>query len=419
MVVQVSPKNSFVVRWKAAAACFGSGAAVTLGTYHALLSDRIADNLSELSLLFQVSQEWLIPLLPGLVLGAIAKALFFPSYKKPEVELTQQALSKDWTIGSMVSNSLEVVTGDILEIAPATQVTLEGTKQLPSARYKLIKKLDQGGFGVVYVAEQIDRIGNGNVVKKVAIKFLNTEGDVAKERFLSEARALASLSHANIVEYYESGIMPSGEVYIVTNLIEGISLSRMMFRQRKAQQKVNISDVLTIVLSVARALKHAHDKGIIHRDIKPSNIMIKKDDGSEPLSAMVKLLDFGLAIFAESLEGRGLTLEGNLIATPRYVAPEAVKKEPRTEKSDMYSLGVVLWELLTNRPAYGKRSDHDLYRAQVLEELPGMADLKSFKEIVPNATEELYRLVKQLTDKNPTNRPANYSELIREMEALK
>lgn len=202
------------------------------------------------------------------------------------------------------------------------------------SRYRILEKLGQGGMGVVYRAEDL------RLKRAVALKFLPPSaaaGDEERTRFLREARAAAALDHPNICTIYEID-EAGGELYIAMALVEGESLKSRLQTGPLAPQ-----DALEITLQVARGLEAAHDKGIVHRDIKSANIMAA---GAQGRPGQVKILDFGLAQLAGEA---GVTRTGVTLGTPAYMSPEQAQALAVDHRTDLWSLGVVLYELITGQ----------------------------------------------------------------------
>jgi predicted Ser/Thr protein kinase len=206
----------------------------------------------------------------------------------------------------------------------------------PFGRYELLKLLGQGGMGAVYLARdtQLDRL----VALKVPF-FTATDGPHVLERFLREARAAATLHHANVCPVYDVGQI-DGTHYLTMAYIEGRSLAEVLRGNKKAAAP---RQAAALVRKLALALEQAHRKNVIHRDLKPGNIMLAK--GGEPI-----IMDFGLARRGESGDAR-LTQQGSILGTPAYMAPEQAKGaiDQMGPSCDIYSLGVILYELLTGR----------------------------------------------------------------------
>src|SRR5580693_9138166 len=221
------------------------------------------------------------------------------------------------------------------------------------SHYRIIGKLGVGGMGEVYLAED-KRLG-----RKVAIKFLPAEvatNELAKQRLLREAKTAATLDHPNICAIYEVG-EEGGHSFIVLQYIEGETLAATLKRQLP-----DLREALAIAAQVADALNEAHARGIIHRDIKPDNIMLTARN-------QVKVLDFGLAKFVRDpnlIEGDTatmLSIPGMIIGTVPYMSPEQVRGEELDCRSDIFSFGTVLYELLTGRRPFEAKSSAEIISA--------------------------------------------------------
>ncbi|MCA1600152.1 MAG: serine/threonine protein kinase, partial [Acidobacteria bacterium] len=213
------------------------------------------------------------------------------------------------------------------------------------SHYRIVSKIGAGGMGEVYLAEdtKLDR--------RVAIKFLNEEfsRDADKlNRFIQEAKAASALNHPNILTVYEIG-EAGGKNYIATELIEGQTLREHL----SAQEPMSLNDILKLGVQVAEALAAAHQAGIIHRDIKPENIMIRED-------GYAKVLDFGLAKLTEKKKKAEISLEGEtkafvqtspgmVMGTVSYMSPEQARGKETDARTDLWSLGVVLYEMLAGK----------------------------------------------------------------------
>jgi serine/threonine protein kinase/uncharacterized protein HemY len=207
-------------------------------------------------------------------------------------------------------------------------------------RYQLLSILGEGGMGIVYLAEQSEPIKR-QVALKVIKPGMDSERVVA--RFEAEKQALALLDHANIARIFDAGTTELGRPYFVMEYVDGIPITDYC-----DQHKLTIEDRLSLFLQICQAVQHAHQKGIIHRDIKPSNILVSlQDDRAAP-----KIIDFGVAkALAEPLTERTLfTEQGQLFGTPEYMSPEQadMASEDIDTRSDIYSLGVLLYVLLTS-----------------------------------------------------------------------
>ena len=200
-------------------------------------------------------------------------------------------------------------------------------------RYELVEQVGEGGMALVFRA--LDRRLNRNV----AVKIMRDEmaaGEEFKRRFCAESQAVAMLSHPNIVAVYDVSHNDKIE-YIVMELIDGITLKQYMDRRGILSWK----EAVHFSKQIARALGHAHERGIIHRDIKPQNIMLLRD-------GTIKVADFGIA----SLESELHESDGQAIGSIHYIAPEQARGELPDARSDIYSLGVVMYEMMTGKVPY-------------------------------------------------------------------
>jgi serine/threonine-protein kinase len=224
--------------------------------------------------------------------------------------------------------------------------------------YKLISQIGQGGMSSVWLAERND----GRFERKVAVKFLNIAlmGMAGAERFKREGRILGLLVHPHIAELIDAGVSQTGQPYLILEYVEGEHID-----QYCDHNKLDIATRIRLFLDVLAAVAQAHSNLIVHRDLKPSNVLVRKD-------GQVKLLDFGIA---KLLEGEGdaagqptqLTVEGGRAMTPEFAAPEQLKGEAVTTATDVYSLGVLLYLLLTGQhpTCAGPRTPADLIKAIV------------------------------------------------------
>jgi serine/threonine protein kinase len=259
--------------------------------------------------------------------------------------------------------------------------------------YKIIEKLGEGGMGVVYLAEDL------NLERKVAIKFLprhiagNSE---ERERFKIEAKAAAALNHPNIATIY--AIEESGEdTFIVMEFIDGIEL-----KDKIKPGPLAIKEAVNIAIQIAEGLEAAHKKGIVHRDIKSSNIMITKD-------GKVKVMDFGLAKIGK---GTQITKIGSTVGTAAYMSPEQAKGEELDYRTDIWSFGVVLYEMLTGQLPFNGDYEQALMFA-ILNEQP-----KAVQILAPGISSVLIHILDRTLEKDVTLRYQSISEVLIELHRL-
>ena len=258
-------------------------------------------------------------------------------------------------------------------------------------RYEIIGELGQGAMGVVYKAKDplIDRV--------VAIKTINLnqameEREEYEARFYQEARAAGRLSHHNIVTIYD--VCKSGDIaYIAMEFLEGREL-RDVLNERSS---LPIGEVLDIVAQVANGLYYAHEHGIVHRDVKPSNIMIQKD-------GHVKITDFGIARMASAAVR---TQTGMVLGSPKYMSPEQVMGKVTDQRSDIFSLGIMLYEMLTGRPPFsGENVNAIMYQTlnatppQPSSMNPSVPDMLNFivAKALAKKVDERYQNAKEFAD---------------------
>ena len=256
-----------------------------------------------------------------------------------------------------------------------------------SDRYQIIKSIGEGGMANVYLA--YDTILERNVAVKVL------RGDLANDekfvrRFQREALQASSLSHPNIVEVYDVG-EDNGEYYIVMEYVEGKHLKSLL----KKRGKLTITEVVDIMLQVTSGLTVAHDSYIIHRDIKPQNIMIL-DNG------LVKLTDFGIALAMNSTQ---LTQTNSVMGSVHYLPPEGASGKGATLQSDIYSLGILMYELLTGKLPFRGETAVEIALKQLKEPMP------SIRKEIPDIPQSIENIILRATAKNPKNRYADAREM--------
>lgn len=260
--------------------------------------------------------------------------------------------------------------------------------------YQLEKLLGRGGMGAVYVGLHA---GTG---QRAAVKLLSAHlaDDVSfRERFKQEIETLKRLLHPNIVQLHGYG-EEEGHLYYVMELVEGRSLQEELAAGRRFAWR----DVARIGIAVAQALKHAHDRGIIHRDLKPANLLIDAQDH-------IKLADFGIA---KLYGGVNVTADGGVLGTADYMAPEQAEGKPPTTRCDLYSLGSVLFALLTGRPPFTGRT-----MVEVLTALQKQAPVP-VRRLAPDTPAEFEQIIAQLLEKDPQKRIPTALALANRLKAM-
>lgn len=261
-------------------------------------------------------------------------------------------------------------------------------------RYEIIELIGSGGMANVYKA-LCHRLNRYDAVKIMRDETAaNTE---LRRRFRAESQAVAMLSHPNIVSVYD--VSHSDDVeYIVMELIDGITLKQYL--QKKSV--LDPSEVLDFTIQTAKALEHAHSKGIIHRDIKPQNIMLLKD-------GMIKVADFGIASLENTIEENN----GETVGSVHYIAPEQARGEAPDARSDIYSLGIVMYEMLTGKLPYVGNSDVEVAVKHM------NTDPVTPRDIVPSIPEELERICLKAMNSNIDERYQTASEMLADLEQYK
>lgn len=256
-----------------------------------------------------------------------------------------------------------------------------------SDRYQIIKSIGEGGMANVYLA--YDTILDRNVAVKVLRGDLATDEKFVR-RFQREALSASSLSHPNIVEVYDVG-EDNNQYYIVMEYIEGKHLKELL----KKRGKLTLSEVIDIMLQITDGMSVAHDAYIIHRDIKPQNIMIQEN-------GVVKITDFGIAM---AMNATQLTQTNSVMGSVHYLPPEQANGKGSTLQSDIYSMGILMYELLTGKLPYKGDNAVEIALKHLKESLP------SIKEDLPDLPQSIENIIIRASSKNPKNRYADAREM--------
>jgi predicted Ser/Thr protein kinase len=267
--------------------------------------------------------------------------------------------------------------------------------------YTIVAELGRGAVGVVYLAQ------HRHLDRKVAIKFLQggfSDRVDLLDRFFAEARAASMIDHEGIVRVLDCDVHSTGNAYIVMEHLEGESLRRHL----ASRGRLPVPEAAAIMLKVAEAIAAAHAKGIVHRDLKPDNIFLL----GKPAGA-VKIVDFGIAKLCRSDSGPSRTLAGLVLGTPLYMSPEQARGASTLDvRSDVYSLGCILFELLCGRTPFVSRDTDHLLAAHLHEPPPAAQSL------APAVPGNLSLLVDKMLAKSPLDRPALGGEVIPTLRSL-
>jgi serine/threonine-protein kinase len=270
-------------------------------------------------------------------------------------------------------------------------------------KYIVEERLGAGAMGAVYRARHL------SMDRPVAIKFLQqrlVEDEAARSRFHTEARAAVKLRHPNAVSVTDFGQTAEGVVYIVMELLEGRTLREILSREAP----IETARAISLMLQTAAAVAAAHEAGIIHRDLKPSNILVTQ---SADQPAVVKVLDFGIATFTpDDDDDNDMTAAvhtNSVIGTPRYMSPEQHSGDELTPAADVYSLGVILYEMLSGMVPFSGSTPAEIAQKHA-NDLP-----HSPREIVAAIPEDVERIVLKALEKRPDDRFANAAEFHHEL----
>jgi len=259
-------------------------------------------------------------------------------------------------------------------------------------RYKVLRKLGQGAFGDAYLAE------DPSIVRHVVIKLARPEVGDVRDRFGAEVRVLAPIKSPYVNRVYHVGLF-EGRAYLVSEFIEGSSLAITL----EQAGRLPLESALLVVSGLAEGLAAAHENGVIHRDIKPSNVLLRNGNPARPV-----LIDFGIAGFLDRESRR--TRSGQIFGTAYYMSPEQVMGKPQSAASDIYGLGILLFEMLFGKLPFGADSDFEVFR-RVLEAELTFPDIP----VVPRSVQQLIR---QCLERDPARRPQSAHEFLRLVDPI-
>lgn len=304
--------------------------------------------------------------------------------------------------GRRFHGDMSVCPDDNMPLMTVPDEDLVGT--VLENKYEILEKIGAGGMGAVYRARH--QLMHRQVAIKMVLAQLSANSMTLK-RFTQEARATSQLNHPNILTVFDFGISPSNQPYLVMDFLEGVNFGRVLEETRQ----IPVPRAIGIFLQVCAALGHAHQKGIVHRDLKPSNIMLIELDGQPDF---VKVLDFGIAKVLSSVDGEtdNLTRTGEVFGSPLYMSPEQFRGKSMDARSDIYSLGCVMYRSLAGIcPVTGKDVLECMYK-HVNETIP------PFSVTAPEAgvPERLEQIIMKALAKDPDDRYASMNDLRADLE---
>src|SRR3569623_1189164 len=259
-------------------------------------------------------------------------------------------------------------------------------------KYELLERVGQGGMAIVY--RGIDRTLKRTVAVKILHKHLSDYQE-ARDRFEREAQAGAKLRHENILEIFDYSAKEGSDSYIVTEFIDGQTLKQFVTERPIAFPEIGAM----IILQVCRALAHAHAGSILHRDVKPENIMIRAD-------GIVKLMDFGIS---HMVDLERLTVTGQLLGSPAYMAPEHVEGKPLDFRTDVFAVGILTYQLATGHLPFRGKNPHEVLK-KIAE-----CKFQPAENVNPLIGKRLNRVIDKALQREPDARFSDVGELRREL----
>ncbi len=278
---------------------------------------------------------------------------------------------------------------------------LEGT-MLANGRYQIIRRIGTGGMGAVYQACQV--VMGRMVALKLIHPHLGDNNQVMVGRFLQEMRSSAAVEHPNTIRVYDFGETEDGRLFLAMEYLEGRTLRQLL----ESEAPLPENRVIAIAIQIAKALGAVHSEGVVHRDLKPENVMLLDRYGEQDF---VKVLDFGIARFFDEAQ-KQMTITGAVIGTPAYMSPEQASGADLDGRSDLYSLGIVLFRMVTGQLPFDKPDLVSLLMAQINQPPPPVL------LHAPHLSPGMASLIMQLLAKEPNERPPTAIEVIRILSGL-
>lgn len=308
------------------------------------------------------------------------------AYGRTPTDQIEQAANQSMAAGSFEAPVPHV---EVEAIAAGTVI---------AERYRVLSRLGRGGMGTVYLGEHLT-VGRNVAIKVLTHEWSRHEG--VAQRFRAEARAASAAGHPNIVEVFDAGELPDGRLFLVMEFLTG----RTLWEELEAVGPMPVPRACRIMRDVARAVKAAHEVGIVHRDLKPDNIMIADRDGE-----FIKVLDFGISASAERPEDERLTVAGQTLGTPEYMAPEQALGREVTPLFDIYALGAIFFELLVGEPPMSGPNVVEVMTRKTTQPAPSVG---SSREGLPS---KLVRLIDDCLSISPERRPSSVRLFLSRLE---
>lgn len=279
-------------------------------------------------------------------------------------------------------------------------------------KYEVLEQLGRGGMGTVFKARHKD-LDEVVAIKVINPELVEKEGEVTSRRFLAEAKAASRLNHPNLISLKDYGVTTEGAAYMVMEFVEGESLEDYL----KRRGKLEVNEALKIALGICDGLTEAHNKGLVHRDVKPANVILSSGsgaDGTGGASFQPKILDFGIARVS-SADGRtqGLTATGEVFGSPLYIAPEQSMSSKVDQRADLYSLGCLLFEMVTGRPPFLGENAIQTIMMHLNSPVPSATLTVGYA--LPGG---LSQVITRCMDKTPARRYQSVAELKQELELI-
>lgn len=272
-------------------------------------------------------------------------------------------------------------------------------------RYAIAQRLGKGGMGTVYLAEHLT-VGR-DVAVKVLTKEWSQNPSVAR-RFRAEARSASAAGHSNIVEVFDAGELPDGRLFLVMERLDG----RNLYEEIDLNGPMEVARACRVLRDIVRAIRAAHDVGVVHRDLKPDNVMLARR-GRDGDPDMIKVLDFGISASTDQdSDEERLTMPGSALGTPEYMAPEQCRGELATEKFDIYAIGVIFFEVLVGHPPFQNESFVEVMAQKGREAAPSVS---TFRKDIPA---RLVKLIADCLEIDPADRPESAKLVLDRLEEI-